>query len=89
MDKWLKAGVWEEGCLTPPEAGTPQGSGISPLLMPVFLHPVLDLWVEQMGKPHWEGAVARYRFANDARIGCASEREAPRLRAALPKRWAK
>ena len=65
IDKWLNAGVLEEGCIRHPEAGTPQGSGISPLLMNVFLHHVLDLWVEQMVKPHGEGRVAFYRFADD------------------------
>jgi retron-type reverse transcriptase len=64
IDKWLKAGVLEDGCITHPEAGTPQGSGISPLLMNVFMHYVLDLWVEQMVKPHCEGRVALYRFAD-------------------------
>ena len=89
IDKWLKAGVLEDGCVTHPEAGTPQGSGISPLLMNVFLHHVLDLRVEQMVKPHCEGAVVLYRFADDALIVGASEREAHRIRAALPKRCAK
>jgi RNA-directed DNA polymerase len=89
IDKWLKAGVLEEGDITHPEAGTPQGSGISPLLMNVFLHQVLALWVEQMVKPHGEGAIALFRFADDALIVCASERDAHRIRAALPKRWAK
>jgi RNA-directed DNA polymerase len=54
-----------------------------------FMHYGLDLWVEQMVKPHWEGRVALYRFAEDALIGCASERDAHRIRAARPKRWAK
>jgi group II intron reverse transcriptase/maturase len=89
IDKWLNAGVLEDGCVTHPEAGTPQGSGISPLLMNVFMHHVLDLWVEQMVKPHCEGRVALYRFADDALIVCASERDAHRIRAALPKRCAK
>jgi len=65
IDKWLKAGVLEEGRITHPEAGTPQGSGISPLLMNVFMHHVLDLWVEHVVKPHCEGRVALYRFADD------------------------
>jgi RNA-directed DNA polymerase len=89
IDKWLKAGVLEEGRIMHPEAGTPQGSGISPLLMNVFMHHVLDLWVEHVVKPHCEGRVALYRFADDALIVCASERDALRIRAALPKRCAK
>jgi group II intron reverse transcriptase/maturase len=89
MDKWLNAGVLEEGCLLHPETGTPQGSGISPLLMKVFLPHVLDLWIEQMVRPHCEGRIALYRFADDALIVCATERDARRIRATLPKRCAK
>jgi group II intron reverse transcriptase/maturase len=89
IDKWLNAGVLEDGCITHPETGTPQGSGVSPILTNVFLHHVLDLWVERMVKPHCKGRVALYRFADDALIVCASERDARRIRAALPKRCAK
>jgi group II intron reverse transcriptase/maturase len=89
IDKWLNAGVLEDGRLTHPETGTPQGSGLSPLLMNVFLHHVLDLWIEQMGKPHCEGRIALFRFADDALIVCATERDARRIRATLPKRCAK
>jgi RNA-directed DNA polymerase len=89
IDKWLKAGVLEEGRITHPEAGTPQGSGISPLLMNVFMHHVLDLWVEQVVKAQCEGRIALYRFADDALLVCATERDAQRIRAALPKRCAK
>jgi group II intron reverse transcriptase/maturase len=88
IDKWLKAGVLEEGRRTHSEAGTPQGSGISPLLMNVFMHHVLDLWVEHVVKPHCAGRVALYRFADDALIVCASERDAQRIRVAVPKRCA-
>ena len=89
IDKWLNAGVLEDGRIMHPETGTPQGSGISPLLMNVVLHHVLDLWIEQMVKPHCEGRVALYRFADDALIVCASERDARRIHTTLPKRCAK
>jgi RNA-directed DNA polymerase len=89
IDKWLNAGVLEGGRITHPEAGTPQGSGISPLLMNGLLHHVLDLWIEQLVKPHCEGRIVLYRFADDALIVCATERDARRIRATLPKRCAK
>ena len=55
IGKWLNAGVLEDGCVTHPDAGTPQGGVISPLLANVYLHEVLDVWFEQAG----EAAAAR------------------------------
>ena len=51
IDKWLKAGVMEDGNVSYPDSGSPQGGVISPLLSNVFLHYVLDLWFEQEVKP--------------------------------------
>ena len=51
IGKWLNAGVLENGTLSYPEAGTPQGGVISPLLSNVFLHYVLDEWFEQEVQP--------------------------------------
>ena len=51
IGKWLNAGVLEDGALTYPEAGTPQGGVISPLLANIFLHEVLDVWFEREVKP--------------------------------------
>ena len=56
IGKWLNAGVLEDGCVTHPEAGTPQGGVISPLLANVYLHEVLDDWFEQDGQAPPEGA---------------------------------
>lgn len=47
IDKWLKAGVMEDGNVSYPDSGSPQGGVISPLISNVFLHYVLDLWFEQ------------------------------------------
>ena len=55
IGKWLNAGVLEDGRLTHPEAGTPQGGVISPLLANIYLHEVLDTWFERVVKPRWRG----------------------------------
>ena len=47
IGKWLNAGVLEDGSLSHPEAGTPQGGVISPLLANIYLHEVLDAWFER------------------------------------------
>ena len=51
IDKWLKAGVLEEGAVHRPQTGTPQGGVISPILSNIYLHHVLDEWFERVAKP--------------------------------------
>ena len=89
IDKWLKAGVLEEGCLTHPEAGTPQGGVISPLLANLFLHYVLDVWFETEVKPRLKGHAFLIRYADDFVIGFANEGDARRVLEVLPKRMAR
>lgn len=89
IDKWLKAGVLDGGTLTYPEAGTPQGGVISPLLANVYLHYVLDVWFEQEVKPRLQGRAFLVRYADDFVIGFASERDARRVLEVLPKRFGK
>ena len=55
LDKWLKAGVMEEGCVYHPETGVPQGGVVSPILSNVYLHEVLDQWFERQVKPRLRG----------------------------------
>jgi len=89
IDKWLKAGVLEEGELSHPEAGSPQGGVISPLLANVYLHYVLDVWFEQEVKPRLLGRAFVVRYADDFVLGFACEEDARRVLAVLPKRLGK
>jgi RNA-directed DNA polymerase len=89
IGKWLHAGVLEEGILTTPEAGTPQGGVISPLLANIYLHYVLDVWFEQEVKPRLRGSAFLIRYADDFVIGFANEEDAQRVLEVLPKRFGK
>ena len=76
---WLEAGVLESNELHETERGTPQGSGISPLLANVFLHYVLDLWVHQWRRRHARGRVIVVRYADDFVMGFESKADAERM----------
>ena len=66
IDKWLKAGVLEEGVLRREAGGTPQGGVISPLLANIFLHHVLDDGFETVARPRLQGRCLLIRYADDA-----------------------
>lgn len=87
IGKWLNAGVMEEGSLSYPDAGSPQGGVISPLLANVYLHYVLDQWLEQEVKPRMAGRVFLIRFADDFVLGFTHETDARRVEKVLPKRF--
>jgi RNA-directed DNA polymerase len=87
IDKWLKAGVLEDGRLTVPSQGCPQGGVISPLLANVYLHYVLDLWFEQEVQPRLRGRAFLIRYADDFVIGFTHEADARRVLEVLPKRF--
>jgi group II intron reverse transcriptase/maturase len=89
IDKWLSAGVLEDGELTHPEAGTPQGGVISPLLANVYLHYVLDVWFERDVQPRLKGRAFLIRSADDFVMGFACESDARRVLEVLPKRFGK
>jgi RNA-directed DNA polymerase len=89
IDKWLKAGVLEEGSHTFPEAGTPQGGVVSPLLANVYLHYVLDVWFEREVKPRLKGRAFLIRYADDFVMGFTCEEDARRVLDVLPKRFGK
>ena len=87
IDKWLKAGVMEDGQVFYPEAGSPQGGVISPLLANVFLHYVLDEWFAQEVLPRLQGHAAMIRYADDFVIAFTHEADARRVMEVLPKRF--
>ena len=89
IGKWLNAGVLEEGILTIPDDGTPQGGVISPLLANIFLHYVLDEWFEKEVRPRLQGEAFVIRYADDFVIGVAREDDAQRIMEVLPKRMSK
>lgn len=89
IGKWLNAGVLDEGCVTHPETGSPQGGVISPLLSNVFLHYVLDDWFEREVRPRLKGESFLIRYADDFVMGFSCEEDARRVLAVLPKRFAK
>jgi group II intron reverse transcriptase/maturase len=89
VSKWLHAGVMEDGAIWYPEAGTPQGGVISPLLSNIYLHEVLDVWFEQVIKPRLKGKAFLIRFADDFVMGFERQDDAKRVMEVLPKRFEK
>ena len=89
IGKWLKAGVMEDGSVSFPDAGSPQGGVVSPILANVFLHYVLDMWFEEEVKPRLRGRAYLIRYADDFVIGFTREDDAHRMMDALPKRFDK
>jgi RNA-directed DNA polymerase len=87
IGKWLNAGVMEDGSLSYPKAGTPQGGVISPLLANVYLHYVLDEWFAKEVRPRLKGNAFLIRYADDFVIGFTEEQDARRVMEVLPKRF--
>ncbi len=89
IGKWLNAGVFENGCITYPNEGSPQGGVISPLLANIYLHYVLDEWFVREVQPRMKGQAFLVRFADDFVIGFTHESDARRVMDVLPKRFGK
>ena len=89
LKKWLRAGVSEDGEWSPTKVGTPQGAVISPLYANVFLHYVLDQWIDNWRTRQAKGEVIIVRYADDFVIGFREESDARRCLAALGERLAK
>ena len=75
IQKWLKAGVLEDGSVTVSETGTGQGSVISPLLANVYLHYVFDLWAARWRRREATGTMIITRYADDLVIGFERQAE--------------
>jgi RNA-directed DNA polymerase len=89
IQKWLKAGVLEEGKRVQSEIGTIQGGSISPLLSNIYLHYALDLWVQRWRQKQAQGEVIFLRFADDFVAGFQHRHEAERFLAELRERFAR
>ena len=87
--RWLRAGILESGEWRVVETGSPQGSGISPLLANVFLHYSFDAWISQWRRRHARGQMVVIRYADDAIAGAQYESDARKLLEALRERLAK
>jgi RNA-directed DNA polymerase len=79
IQKWLKAGVLEDGVVTVSDKGTGQGSVISPLLANVYLHYVFDLWAERWRRQEATGDMIIVRYADDIVVGFEHEADARRF----------
>jgi RNA-directed DNA polymerase len=89
IDKWLAAGVVEDGQWTAGEEGSPQGASVSPLLANIYLHYVYDLWVDWWRRTQAHGQVITVRFADDFTVGFEHEEDARRFLDELHQRLAK
>jgi group II intron reverse transcriptase/maturase len=89
IQKWLNAGVLEDGTRTWSETGTPQGGSISPLLANVYLHYAFDLWAQRWRKTQVRGDMIIVRYADDIIVGFQHRAEAERFLAELRERFAK
>jgi len=87
IGKWLRAGVQEEGVVYHPDAGTPQGGVISPILSNIYLHEVLDKWWVEEVLPRLRGRAFMVRFADDFVMVFSDHEDALRVHAVLPKRF--
>src|SRR5262245_6046695 len=89
IQKWLAAGVLEDGRQTRSEVGTVQGGSISPLLANLYLHYVFDLWAQRWRRRQARGDVVVVRFADDFIVGFERRDEAERFLAELRERFAR
>jgi RNA-directed DNA polymerase len=88
IQKWLRAGVIEDGVWSQTLQGTPQGASVSTLLANVYLHYVFDLWVHQWRRRYARGEMIVVRFADDCVVGFQHREDAERFQEELRRRLA-
>ncbi len=89
IQKWLNAGVLEDGIRTRKEEGTPQGGSASPLLANIYLHYAFDLWAQAWRQKQAHGDVIVVRYADDIVVGFQNEADAKQFLAELTGRFRK
>ena len=89
MQKWLHAGVLEEGQGHAQEEGTPHGGSVSPVAAHSYLHDVLDVWADRWRRQHARGEVIIVRYADDFLVGFAHRDDAERFWRELQERFGK
>ena len=87
IQKWLRAGILEDGTVTVSERGTGQGSVASPLLANIYLHYVFDLWAERWRRREATGDMIVVRYADDVALGFQHENDARRFLDAMRARF--
>lgn len=86
IQRFLKAGIWEDGEIRASEEGTPQGGVISPMLANIYLHYVLDLWFEKVYRRQCQGRARLIRFVDDFVVCFQFREEAEKFRTDLEAR---
>jgi len=89
IQKWLRAGVSENGQWSETKVGTPQGAMISPLLANIYLHYVFDLWVHAWRRKVARGVVIAVRYADDLVVGFQHRQDAEGFQKEFQERLAK
>jgi RNA-directed DNA polymerase len=87
IQKWLRAGILEDGVVTVDDRGTGQGSVISPLLANIYLHYCFDLWADRWRRREAQGDMIMVRYADDLVVGFEREDDAGRFLDALRARF--
>jgi hypothetical protein len=89
IQKWLKAGILEDGVISVSDRGTGQGSVISPLLANIYLHYTIDLWAARWRQHMATGDMIIVRYADDFIVGFQHESDAERFRDEMCERLGK